>query len=163
MFGLSESVSHFNVVLMDNWGSKNRKDWNTFTEDKEKHKQSSFLNRMYTTTIKSYQSIIRFLRKHVSSSRGLVVSVGPSKPGFNSSCHPYESLVVPGRHPAKPQLLQCTKKSNLQVCTSPPSQELHNSHNDLTKCFPLDRYSWRTSVRRCQVLPTPESGTTAAP
>ena len=28
---------------------------------------------------------------------------------------------------------------------------------------PLDRNSWRTSVRRCQVLPTPESGTTAAP
>ena len=27
---------------------------------------------------------------------------------------------------------------------------------------PLDRNSWRTSVRRCQVLPTPESGTTAA-
>ena len=27
----------------------------------------------------------------------------------------------------------------------------------------LDRNSWRTSVRRCQVLPTPESGTTAAP
>jgi len=28
---------------------------------------------------------------------------------------------------------------------------------------PLDRNSWRTSVRRCQVLPTPESETTAAP
>ena len=28
---------------------------------------------------------------------------------------------------------------------------------------PLDRNSWRTSVRRCQVLPTPESGKTAAP
>ena len=40
--------------------------------------------------------------------------------------------------------------------------------NDLTICNldgvnPLDRNSWRTSVRRCQVLPTPESGTTAAP
>ena len=28
---------------------------------------------------------------------------------------------------------------------------------------PLDRNSWRTSVRHCQVLPTPESWTTAAP
>ena len=47
--------------------------------------------------------------------------------------------------------------------------------NDMTICNldgvnPLDRNSWRTSVRRCQVLPTPEqvlptqeSGTTAAP
>ena len=40
--------------------------------------------------------------------------------------------------------------------------------NDMTVCNldgvnPLDRNSWRTSVRRCQVLPTPESGTTAAP
>ena len=42
--------------------------------------------------------------------------------------------------------------------------------NDMTTCIcnldgvnPLDRNSWRTSVRRCQVLPTPESGTTAAP
>ena len=38
--------------------------------------------------------------------------------------------------------------------------------NDMTICNldgvnPLDRNSW--SVRRCQVLPTPESGTTAAP
>jgi len=40
--------------------------------------------------------------------------------------------------------------------------------NDMTICNldgvnPLDRNSRRTSVRRCQVLPTPESGTTAAP
>jgi len=40
--------------------------------------------------------------------------------------------------------------------------------NDMTICNvddvnPLDRNSWRMSVRRCQVLPTPESGTTAAP
>ena len=40
--------------------------------------------------------------------------------------------------------------------------------NDVTICNldgvnPLDRNSWKTSVRRCQVLPTPESGTTAAP
>ena len=40
--------------------------------------------------------------------------------------------------------------------------------NDISICNldgvnPLDRNSWRTSVRRCQVLPTPESGTTAAP
>ena len=40
--------------------------------------------------------------------------------------------------------------------------------NDMTICNldgvnPSDRNSWRTSVRRCQVLPTPESGTTAAP
>ena len=40
--------------------------------------------------------------------------------------------------------------------------------NDMTICnldgvYPLDRNSWRTSVKRCQVLPTPESGTTAAP
>jgi len=40
--------------------------------------------------------------------------------------------------------------------------------NDMTICNldgvnPLDRNSWRTSVRRCQMLPTPESGTTAAP
>ena len=40
--------------------------------------------------------------------------------------------------------------------------------NDMTICNldgvkPLDRNSWRTSVRHCQVLPTPESGTTAAP
>ena len=40
--------------------------------------------------------------------------------------------------------------------------------NDLTICDldgvnPLDRNSWRMSVRHCQVLPTPESGTTAAP
>ena len=40
--------------------------------------------------------------------------------------------------------------------------------NDMTICNldgvnRLDRNSWRTSVRRCQVLPTPESGTTAAP
>ena len=40
--------------------------------------------------------------------------------------------------------------------------------NDMTICNldgvnPLDRNSWRTSVRRWQVLPTPESGTTAAP
>ena len=40
--------------------------------------------------------------------------------------------------------------------------------NDMTICNldgvnPLDRNSWRTSVRRCQVLPTSESGTTAAP
>ena len=40
--------------------------------------------------------------------------------------------------------------------------------NNMTICNldgvnPLDRNSWRTSVRRCQVLPTPESGTTAAP
>ena len=40
--------------------------------------------------------------------------------------------------------------------------------NDITVCNlggvgPLDRSSWRASVRRCQVLPTPESGTTAAP
>ena len=28
---------------------------------------------------------------------------------------------------------------------------------------PLGGGSWRASVRRCQVLPTPESGTTAAP
>jgi len=40
--------------------------------------------------------------------------------------------------------------------------------NDMTICNldgvnPLDRNSWRTSVRRCQVLPIPESGTTAAP
>ena len=40
--------------------------------------------------------------------------------------------------------------------------------NDMTICNLdginlLDRNSWRTSVRRCQVLPTPESGTTAAP
>jgi len=40
--------------------------------------------------------------------------------------------------------------------------------NDMTICNldgfnPLDRNSWRTSVRRCQVLPNPESGTTAAP
>jgi len=40
--------------------------------------------------------------------------------------------------------------------------------NDMTICNldgvnPLDRNSWRKSVRRCQVLPTPESGTTAAP
>ena len=39
--------------------------------------------------------------------------------------------------------------------------------NDMTMCNldvnPLDRNSWRTSVRRCQVLPTSESGTTAAP
>jgi len=39
---------------------------------------------------------------------------------------------------------------------------------DMTICNldgvnPLDKNSWRTSVRRCQVLPTPESGTTAAP
>ena len=40
--------------------------------------------------------------------------------------------------------------------------------NDMTICNldgvnPLDRNSWRTSVGRCQVLPTPESGTTIAP
>ena len=40
--------------------------------------------------------------------------------------------------------------------------------NDMTICNldgvnPLDRNSWRTSVRHCQMLPTPESGTTAAP
>ena len=40
--------------------------------------------------------------------------------------------------------------------------------NDMTICNldgvnPLDRNSWRMSVRRCQVLPTPESETTAAP
>ena len=40
--------------------------------------------------------------------------------------------------------------------------------NDMTICNldgvnPLDRNSWRTSVMRCHVLPTPESGTTAAP
>ena len=40
--------------------------------------------------------------------------------------------------------------------------------NDMTICNldgvnPLDRNSWGTSVRRCPVLPTPESGTTAAP
>ena len=40
--------------------------------------------------------------------------------------------------------------------------------NDMTICNldgvnPLDRNSWRTSVRRCQVLPTPESRTTGAP
>ena len=40
--------------------------------------------------------------------------------------------------------------------------------NDMTICNrdgvnPLDRNSWRTSVRRCQVLPTLESGTTRAP
>ena len=40
--------------------------------------------------------------------------------------------------------------------------------NDMTVCSldgvgPLDRSSWRAGVRRCQVLPTPESGTTAAP
>ena len=40
--------------------------------------------------------------------------------------------------------------------------------NDMSICNldgvnPLDRNSWRTSVRCCQVLPTPESGTTAAP
>ena len=40
--------------------------------------------------------------------------------------------------------------------------------NDMTICNldgvnPLDRNSWRMSVRCCQVLPTSESGTTAAP
>jgi len=40
--------------------------------------------------------------------------------------------------------------------------------NDMTICNldggnPLERNSWRTSVRRCQVLPTPESGPTASP
>ena len=70
-----------------------------------------------------------------------------------SSCiNTITSMAIPGnRGSGRPKKTwsECVR-DDIRVCK-------------LSNINPLDRDAWRAGVRRCQVLPTPETGTTAAP